>query len=529
MDALAKIALVGTSKYTGTLPASDHPAAGLFSGLQVDERERSLLLQCGAQAVYSLAGDRGVTGIEPPVPAPSETKKVAPSRLANLIQSAVLSGQTNLVLDYLRQLAARQIVLPFEILPVLLESKDTAVRRSLFPVLGERGVWLARQNPDWFSVASVRGLEAQGAEPGLKKIWEEGTIDDRCEAIASLRRLDPAAARELVAQVFAEEKPNHRVKLVASLECGLGNSDEEFLEACLNDRSAAVGQTAAGLLCLLPESALAARMRARAGAMLAIESKGISGKTTTLVCTPPQEIARDWERDGIPKRAPAAVGERAFWAETVLAAVTPGHWSSKFGLAPRELIAAIAEDAFATAVLSGWTHATARFAPHDTASAEWLVPLWEYWANAVRSLQGGERATALHRMHALFPRFPANHAFAAVESLLESAPGWQDVEAINFFSALPRPFIARFSGSFLATVRQRLKKGADQAAYRWASALTATACAIPAEAFHLALARWETAGPDDAQSWLAASIGNEISKFVATIEARQRFMKELDA
>jgi hypothetical protein len=286
----------------------------------------------------------------------------------------------------------------------------------------QRGVWLSRQNPDWsyFHTAAADGTTAD--EPELRRAWDEGTIDERCQVLANLRRLDPLASREWVAQVFAHEKPNHRIKLVVALENGLCDGDEEFLEACLNDRSPAVGQAAARLLCRLPRSALAGRMRGRADATLTIERKGLALKKVALVCMPPTEIARDWKRDGIPERAPSAGGQRAFWAETVLAAVPPSHWSDQFGLGPQELIAAVAEDTFAASVLAGWTQAATWFAPSDSASAEWLVPLWEHWALAVRALQGGERVSALDRMRALLPQFPPDRAEAAIVSLLESAP-----------------------------------------------------------------------------------------------------------
>jgi hypothetical protein len=56
MDELTKIALVGTSKYAGSLPEPGHPAAALVTGLADDDRERSILLRCGARAAYNLAG-----------------------------------------------------------------------------------------------------------------------------------------------------------------------------------------------------------------------------------------------------------------------------------------------------------------------------------------------------------------------------------------------------------------------------------------------------------------------------------------
>ena len=58
MDELTKIALIGTSKSTASLPVSDDPSVCAVSDLAIDDRESSLLLSCGAHAVYNLAGRR---------------------------------------------------------------------------------------------------------------------------------------------------------------------------------------------------------------------------------------------------------------------------------------------------------------------------------------------------------------------------------------------------------------------------------------------------------------------------------------
>ena len=440
MDELTKIALVGTSKYAGPVSTDEHPATALVAGMAGEDRERSLLLRCGAQSVYRLAGRRAVAGIDPIAPAPPETAKTASRELAGLLRTAVATGRTDLLIDFLRQMQARPVVLPPEVLPLLLESKDKDVRQNLLPVLGERGAWLSRQNPDWSHFHTGATSQTLAGLPEIKRTWDEGTIDQRCEALAILRGLDPVTAREWVAQVYASEKANHRVRLVESLATGLSDDDEAFLEGCLDDRSSAVGQAAARLLARLPRSALSGRMRGRAAAMLDIETKGMILKTVKLVCTPPQEIERDWERDGIPKRAPSGVGERAFWTETVLAAVAPSHWQGQFGLEPPALIAAVADDAFAGSVLAGWTQAAAWFAASDTASAGWLVPLWRHWAGAVRGLQGLERSAALRRMQALLPLMPPDRAEAGIVNLFESAPGWKEVEVLNFLSLLSRPW-----------------------------------------------------------------------------------------
>jgi hypothetical protein len=545
MDELTKIALVGTSKFAASLPAADHPAVALVADRADDDRERSLLLRCGARAVYDLAGRQAVTGIEPMAPAPPETLKTASRKLAGMLQAIYVPGNHGLLIDCLVQMNQRKVAVPPELLPALLPSTRVELRQCLVPLLGERGKWLCRQNPDWshFLVNEPSQAQAEAeaeaeaeteAQAGpdlaaLKQTWDEGTIDQRCRALETLRRHDLATARDWVAQVFAKEKANHRVKLVETFATALADDDEAFLESCLNDRSAAVGQAAAGLLCRLPRSALAGRMRSRALAILTIERKGLVLKKNTLMCTPPQEIDRDWERDGIVKRAPSGTGERAFWTERVLAAVPPSWWQSQFDLEPPALIAAVADDPFASSVVTGWTDAAVLFAPSDPASAAWLVPLWRHQVAAFGALPKEKRGAEFLKTQALLTAMTPEMAEAALAHLFDAPPGWDEAEVTRCLTDHRAPWSARFSAAFLATVRQRVRDVANEPALRWANALTAVACAIPAEAFPLALAPWELAAPGQTMPWIANSIREDIDHFLATITTRQDFLNELNA
>ena len=529
MDELTKVALVGTSKFAGAVQATDHPTAALIPGVVDECRERSLLLRCGARAVYDMAGKRSVADIAPLAPAPVETGKVASRKLAGLLQAAATIGGNELLIDFLRQMNERAVILPPEVLPLLLQSKDAGIRRYVIPILGERGAWLCRQDADWSHFLASAAEQTELDVEALKLTWDEGTIDQRCQALAILRRHDPLAAREWLAQIFAKEKANHRVKLVESLETGLCDDDEAFLDSCLDDRSSAVAQAAARLLSRLTRSALAARMRGRADALLAIETKGLILKKTKLVCTPPQTIDRDWERDGISKRAPAGQGERALWTERVLAAVPPSYWQSHFGLEPPALIAAVADDPFASSVVAGWAEAAVLFAASEPASAAWLLPLWRHWVGAFGSIPKENRWNAQLDLMALLPAMAADVDEAAIASLFEPLPGWEDVEVLNCVMALPPPWSARFSAALLATVRQRVQSRANEAALRWASVLAAQACSIPAESIPLALAPWKLAPPEQPTAWIAPKIQQEIDLFTTRIKAREEFMTELDA
>jgi Family of unknown function (DUF5691) len=540
MDELTKIALLGTSKYAGPIPSGDHPAALPAAACSPGDREECLLLACGAQAVYALAGRCSEAGINPSVPATEETKKAASRKLAALLEGAAAERQDALLLEFLRQMHAHAVVLPPDLLPRLLEFKDAEIRKSVIPVLGERGAWLCRLNPDWAQVLADADDHAHAHLEALRRTWEEGTIDERCRTIETLRGSDPDRAREWVEEALSKEKHGNRVKLLKSLTIGLNDSDEPFLEQCLDDRSPAVVQVAASLLCELPSSALAGRMLSRAALILTLEKQGPGVLEAKLVCTPPEDFGPDWERDGIKKKAAESVGPRAFWTEQLVSSVPPSHWPKQFGLEPQALIRALADDTFAGSVISGWTTAVYRFAKIDPASVEWLEPLWDYHVESLGRVQNRvilgvqfqDRAGAINRIERLLYFMPPDVAESALAKVLKPAPGWQDGEALAMLSSWSRwsrAWSVQFAKRFLATARARLERGTDESAFHWAAALPENACALPPETLSLALAPWKTADSENSATWFTAAIRKEISKFATVIEKRQSFLKELDA
>ena len=144
----------------------------------------------------------------------------------------------------------------------------------------------------------------------LRRIWDEGMIEERCQTIETLRQVGSPLAREWVEEALPKEKHGNRMKLLKSLRTGLAPGDEPFLERCLDDRSPAVGQTAASLLCELPNSAFSQRMRNRAAGLFTMEKKGLVLTESKLICTPPSELEPDWERDGFKKKAAEGEGLR---------------------------------------------------------------------------------------------------------------------------------------------------------------------------------------------------------------------------
>lgn len=294
MEELARIALEGTSKQpAAAAPGADHPADALVAQLGAEDREHVFLLRAGARAVFGQCGRVAAEAV-PPAPCPEESRPAPGPKLVVPLQSAMGPDSWDLAAEFFGQLEAAGLLVPAELLPEALGAGDAAVRERLLPVLGERGRWLSRFNPDWAWVTtSVLALSGRDREALLRK-WDEGSFPERCRVIETLRRSDPAEARKLVGEAVEREKPEHRVRLLESLLTSLGPEDVPLLESRLDDRAEQVRRAAAGLLARVPGSALARRMQERADAMLSAESRG--GKLKRLRCTPSSNSPTSWPR-----------------------------------------------------------------------------------------------------------------------------------------------------------------------------------------------------------------------------------------
>ena len=522
MDALTQLALTGTKHSGGTIAPDEHPAEVLFAESGGDA-EGVLLLRVGARAVVQQAGYVPRSDVASVPAAPPDVQPCGAKRLTGLLQNVLATDAKELLAEFLRQMAAHRRLMPHELLPQALGVSDVELRELLLPVLGERGRWLASLNPEWSWVSSGVGTLSSGDRESLRREWEDGTIRDRCRALAALRLSDAAEGRTLLEGTFKGEKADHRAQLVAVLANGLQSDDEQFLDACLDDRSAQVREAAAALLVKLPESGLAQRMLARADAMLAMTIEGKVFKKLKLACNPPEEIDKTWERDGIAAKAPSGRGKRAYWAECVLSAVPPAHWARKFGMEPAAIIAAIEDDTFDVAVLTAWTRSAVTFAGSE--SDAWLWPLWERWAGRAERLSGKAGEESFAQLQQLLPAMARDEAERGLLQLLEAAKGERS-DPLGLLTRLPRPWSAQFTRKYLSLARRVIQKSAENAAYQWANSLFTAGKAIPREVFGEALSPWEVK-PTEQSTWHAQAIERETARFAEIVQTRKAFYEDV--
>lgn len=378
-DELVADALVGTARRPpgGLAAAPGSALAEALAGIDAATDPEGALLAAGAAlGLYRQAGWRPPTDDEPlPPPSPDDERPHCSEAAAERLD-AMVEGRFRPVLpEWLALVAAAGHLVPADRLPALLDTATAspALRAPARGVAGERGRWLAGQNPAWAWAAG--GSDATS--------WATGTRAARRLLLARLRAEDADAARALLESTWATESADDRAALLGELAAGLSMADEPFLEAALDDRGREVRRVAAELLWRLPESRLAGRMAGRAHRL-------VRGAEIVL----PDEIDTSMIRDGIVARPPAGVGERAWWLEQVVAASPLSIW-------PLDVL-----DGDPPPVLrTGW--ATAAVRQRDRAWASALLP--STWAvvpdllGVVRHDEAQRVATEVVDAHGLGP------------------------------------------------------------------------------------------------------------------------------
>ncbi|HAO32752.1 MAG TPA: DUF5691 domain-containing protein [Candidatus Competibacter sp.] len=314
-------------------------------------RRAGVLAACADAGYVPAAG-----GAEPPPLCEAESLLAAtdPQWRAALVE-IFQDGPDLLQREALRQLAEYGAVLPPKILPLALTaaSKTPALQALLRPVLGQRGRWLARFNPDW-----AYALSGDDAELDFS-LWERGTLEARKAFLRQLRRRDPAAARTTLETALTELDARERLTLLEQLSVNLDASDEDFLENRLTDRGKEVRGLVANLLARLPDSRHVARMIARLAPCLRQERKLLRQH---WVIEPPSAFGADWKADAIEEtRAKSeSLGERAWWLYQIARALPLAWWSERLALSPAELIGWAKKSDWSEALLRAWHDALTR-------------------------------------------------------------------------------------------------------------------------------------------------------------------------
>ena len=364
---LLPIAMIGTDRQPGPLP--DWPGEigatlAALAGVQrpagtppdIDQAAADVLRAAGVLAVCGLAGARPLARpASPREPAGPDVLPVAnDTAVERWFLWTLAEGPDRLKQVFFQRFAQAGLRLPHALLPTALELArgSIALRALIQPLLGERGVWLARQRSEWQFAAGVIAVDEHDPRQ-----WTDGTLEQRKAFLAAERARDPRAARERFVAALPELPAKERAELARGLAIGLGPDDEPLLDQLRNDRGQDVRAVALELLLRVPDAAHPARAAARVAALMSRGSL-LTGRRWAI--EPPSEAAADWKADQVdPVVGIANMGQRAWWLYQLVRQVPLAWWTAHTGLDVKQLAA--------------WADAS-----------EWGEPLWMGWRDVLR-------------------------------------------------------------------------------------------------------------------------------------------------
>ncbi|NUR94157.1 MAG: hypothetical protein HOV67_02745 [Kribbellaceae bacterium] len=359
-----------------------------FGELPEQVRERlgggGLLDAAALATLYKRAGRKPLRDLTPVAAAGGEDRPLPRSGAVRRLAAMLGGFQTAALGEWLRAADAYGWGVPPEHLPALADfaRNRPEYRPLVIAAAGRRARWLADLNPEW------RFLYAADAESNDPELWTHGNAVQRRTWLRTLRRQDPVAAREALAEVWPNESALTRTEFLGLFAEGLSLADQEFLEAALDDRSREVRRVAARLLARLPGSQYGVRMTARLRAHLT-PTQGV------LAVDLPRTLTQAMERDGIDSQNPEGIGKRAWWFHQIVAATPLSEMDLTWlvtpveGCAPEVLQSAWTEAAIrerSAEWARGLLSATANTGSRNPAELLRLLPP-EEWAQAVDSLR----------------------------------------------------------------------------------------------------------------------------------------------
>lgn len=487
MHDFVRAALLGLGRESADLPHTGTPVDALVAD---GDRERAFLLRAAARELYLRAGLVPRTFAGEHDVAPAESLRACSPRLIELLVDH-FDGDADVARSIGDALAAAKLHLPHRLLPEALSVRDAAARAELAPVIGARGRWLAKRNTAW-----RWALGTADADGDVVTRWEEGTAEQRVEALRELRAADAAAARARLEEVWSKEKAEVRAALLGALSVAIARDDEPFLEKARADRSSNVRGVAEELLVRLPESMFVARMLERANetvrkaqapsSMWEKVKSGFGAKTLKLIVEPP---------------AAEGSGARAAALAQIVGAVPLAYWTRTFSATPEELLDAARATDWLDALVEGWSAAAAR--QHDEAWAAMLL------ARAAKTLTQEQK-------FAIAGAAPSGHVMSIL--VHASATDWP---LARMLALLPLPWPHAFAREWLARLKRAAGNRADTTAHALFATLEQTARALPLSLHDEAVAGWS----NDANAW-RGDWDRRIEKLIRIVRIRKSIAEE---
>lgn len=233
---LGSAALVGTARRSAPAITELHLGAGhALTSRPAARPEEAALDAAAIGGSLRRAGRQPDANTALPPAAAADTRPEAPQRARQLLELLLVQppADANTTDVMLRHWCATCHEaghrVPSRLLPALLDrARSKELRGQVALVAGERGTWLAAQNPEWSWLAKHLRSTPASAEPAEQQIepadvenWPLLGIEQRVAQLKILRQNDPATARDLLLSTWSSDAAKDRQALLKTFVTGL--------------------------------------------------------------------------------------------------------------------------------------------------------------------------------------------------------------------------------------------------------------------------------------------------------------------
>lgn len=291
-------------------------------------------------------------------PCPDEIKPYISARQEQA-GNRLLNGEfPELLGEWFAHIVEQQLIVPPRMLANLLPfgTRNKSYRTALRDICGERGLWLAKRHSafSWLLEEALPSDEA----------WDQGQPAERIAWLHHMRRIDPERAMQAVMSQWSGEEPRMRESIIQTIAASPTLADLDFLQNhASQDRRQDIRQAIRSALLQIPESTMFARAIERALSCLTWKNKQWHVEAPTT-------YQKEWASDDIKEKAPATVGQRAWWLQQIIALVPLHAWTNHLNVSAETLFSGKMDGDWSLTVAQGWMDA-ARLVP----SPDCLAPL----------------------------------------------------------------------------------------------------------------------------------------------------------
>lgn len=354
---LAQRMILGSDANAAPFQSDNTDVQPLFQALQARPAPQQLLhALAGLQWLRKLGSSFQHAALES---APAHDSLPTSNTTVNtLLRTALQTRQLPLLLEIFQRMQQYNQILSADLLVdcLTLAEAHPLLQSTIAGTLGNRGHWLAQQNPAWQFATQPDWHQLQG---------EQLLIHLRI-----LRDTAPDSFLQTVETLWPSLAAKDRQKLLTLFESALQPEAHAFLFRCRQDRSQAVRQQTTRLLIQLQDTSLLEQVNATINAHVRLTSGGLL-RRTQLEIDLPDAFVKAWEGAGIQQNLEhiepiGKVGRKSSWLHQWLALLPSQRLLTALNTDAEAYLKLAAKHDHATILLSAWANAALL---HDDADA----------------------------------------------------------------------------------------------------------------------------------------------------------------